>query len=883
MEPPYKRRRLSYPDEDLSERRARNDFRLKSIFESIFEKYGKDFDGIGDEIDMRTGEIIVNNGHILGMRNERDAGDVESSGEESESDYSSEDEDREYAAVYDEDQKVVPEPIGAIEAAPVSGSCHSVDDADSLMGDVVETENTTVTPRKRVEGKLIAQDTEEDELASSEFNWLSPRKVRSIAQDRWRLHELEPEPFDTKATDPVWRAPPLLKVKSMQRKPLHHAEITFDRVQDESDGEIQGTSIWALEERKPRHRQPAKFRTSLHSALALAHDSIIPAATHGGSSPAGQVRRPPWTPEEDGLLRHLKTNTNLTAREMEPYFPLRHKETIGVHWKVLLDRDQSRRRMGRSSKAERTIPPRLILATPITTGEWNEQCHQDHEIDRGLESALVTEAPLKATVLGLDNVLDGLGERIEQAFNYHHGHSSIDAQGPYMDQNHSEKDTAYPFNCSSTSVFLPQAIQPQHFDQAPYSSSIRKGFPESPRPSSRAACIHPSFVEVIDVDVDHSTQEKQDFIESVPYQPGLSKVLKLPSIGVDTAMRRSKCIERLWQSGVTAISNGNDFHLDEPTAHVVEEEPSQATKIEASPETQAWWDQAMAGTTVPSMSQEPTSNTFASQKEPSTPLPAGESARKQRPVATPSSHQIPALQLERQAIDTPTPSKRRIVQVVIPSAMPREVLERPPLAVHGKATEDCTKHSYDACQKDESLCTVDDGANSSFVLCDVRWPERTTGNDPVPTQAVQGFAHEDEESTTNVTTQILEQSSPMNSPAVVIDFVDSEDELSTPTVHLRNPVIRRTDKDKKDSPVIQVSNSQPTNKLSPHARTPGGQHEKAVSSLSGRRLSSKLPWRSPWPPKKHNTKTAKAEIADSFESISTAMLDDCSEDELSFM
>ncbi|KAL5001636.1 hypothetical protein BDV10DRAFT_182203 [Aspergillus recurvatus] len=51
-------------DVDLQEARAQNDLRLKSIFEGIFEKYGRDFTDVGDEIDLQTGKITVNNGHI---------------------------------------------------------------------------------------------------------------------------------------------------------------------------------------------------------------------------------------------------------------------------------------------------------------------------------------------------------------------------------------------------------------------------------------------------------------------------------------------------------------------------------------------------------------------------------------------------------------------------------------------------------------------------------------------------------------------------------------------------------------------------------------------------------------------------------------------------
>ncbi|CRG92054.1 hypothetical protein PISL3812_09109 [Talaromyces islandicus] len=83
MEPPSKRRRLSplspshhdlQDDTELQIARARNDKKLKSVFESIFEKYGKDFSDVGDEIDLRTGEIVVNKGHVSLMRNEDDTG-----------------------------------------------------------------------------------------------------------------------------------------------------------------------------------------------------------------------------------------------------------------------------------------------------------------------------------------------------------------------------------------------------------------------------------------------------------------------------------------------------------------------------------------------------------------------------------------------------------------------------------------------------------------------------------------------------------------------------------------------------------------------------------------------------------------------------------------
>ncbi|KAI2471383.1 hypothetical protein F4781DRAFT_429501 [Annulohypoxylon bovei var. microspora] len=100
MEPPAKRMRLGqapYDDDDedeanldelsmdpnqfdarqdplyeLDKGRAKAATRLKSAFERIFEKYERDFTDVGDEIDLETGEVIINNGHLLSLKDEKD-------------------------------------------------------------------------------------------------------------------------------------------------------------------------------------------------------------------------------------------------------------------------------------------------------------------------------------------------------------------------------------------------------------------------------------------------------------------------------------------------------------------------------------------------------------------------------------------------------------------------------------------------------------------------------------------------------------------------------------------------------------------------------------------------------------------------------------------
>lgn len=79
MEPPAKRMRLSHAigvdtvDEsnpDYIEGQRRNNEQLKNSFESIFAKYAAVSDMMSDEIDMRTGEIVKDRGHMRSLDKE---------------------------------------------------------------------------------------------------------------------------------------------------------------------------------------------------------------------------------------------------------------------------------------------------------------------------------------------------------------------------------------------------------------------------------------------------------------------------------------------------------------------------------------------------------------------------------------------------------------------------------------------------------------------------------------------------------------------------------------------------------------------------------------------------------------------------------------------
>lgn len=70
------------PNARLARSRANAAFGLKSAFESIFERYERDFEGVADEIDLFSGDIVINNRHLQRMRNEKDMGLVSGEAEE---------------------------------------------------------------------------------------------------------------------------------------------------------------------------------------------------------------------------------------------------------------------------------------------------------------------------------------------------------------------------------------------------------------------------------------------------------------------------------------------------------------------------------------------------------------------------------------------------------------------------------------------------------------------------------------------------------------------------------------------------------------------------------------------------------------------------------
>ena len=458
MEPPLKRQRLSgdgKANAELQRRRARNDNRLKSIFESIFDKYGRDFEGIGDEVDlMGTGEIVVNNGHLLSMGNERDAGgDIDSLSEESENDSIL----AEGAGIGDGDCTEEEKTIIPITAQGIATILNPGRTLPSFQENEVSVDGQPyfVTPTQSFEtslrGQLDEYESEEDELADKTIEWTTPREAREITFQKWQLPQGGPTFLDEVARDSAWQAPPLPQSASaLSRTVLEHNSPRLKAKKEIiHDTNEPSTSLWAsgVKRRRPKRsiqpwsdnretqddtpalRTPAHPELTTEAGIAggLQH-SIEPAKsiTHASSllssSPLAMCEdklmvksfetTPTkwtswWTQEEVDLLCHLKRTTNKSFKALEEYFPGRTATSINFKWTQINHPSCQNRRTDVSNQLDTNILARL---TPPRSEGTSTYAGSDDEMT---QYQLRSQLQVDCSGLGSDSPIADLENRKE--------------------------------------------------------------------------------------------------------------------------------------------------------------------------------------------------------------------------------------------------------------------------------------------------------------------------------------------------------------------------------------------------------------------------------------------------------------------------------------
>ncbi|KAJ5698596.1 hypothetical protein N7462_000601 [Penicillium macrosclerotiorum] len=190
MERPTKRPRLSLPpgspeetsEWDLQTARTQNDLRLKSIFEGIFSKYGNDFTEVGDEIDLETGEIVVNNGHLQGLLEENSP------------------------------QDNTPSWLFGTDLSKPESDIAQDEAQDGVQDELKDSQYdpSTVHPRNELSGFSTDGDTSVDSLLDTALAFDTktgiPRSNPTGSKDQYAL---DPPEKDPGPTDPLWQAPEL--------------------------------------------------------------------------------------------------------------------------------------------------------------------------------------------------------------------------------------------------------------------------------------------------------------------------------------------------------------------------------------------------------------------------------------------------------------------------------------------------------------------------------------------------------------------------------------------------------------------------------------------------------------------------------------------------
>ncbi|KAL9103219.1 MAG: hypothetical protein Q9163_001706 [Psora crenata] len=324
MEPPYKKTTLSgyqITDADLRRKRAQNDRRLKSIFESIFEKYEKSFEGVADEIDLGTGEIVVNNGHILGMRHEKDAGG-ENEGPLVDTGYDSSSE------------------IDASDTITVS-----FDDTGSVISNV-EADGQFLTGNMSLGGEqnntLVGSDTAagagydeyEDELGDGSSRTTRAPYEKIPSHDYWQLPKgilnLEAE----NAINQKWSAPPL-PPGPLRHRPLHRRITLPTPISLGSTSTIhpqfyRSASIWAGKAGRPRRKEVINVPERHRLNDCRARSNRCRTCTT-------------WTSASARTLKYPKNYTQLTYKEIAKYFPNQTEQSLACYWEDIQDHDDQKR------------------------------------------------------------------------------------------------------------------------------------------------------------------------------------------------------------------------------------------------------------------------------------------------------------------------------------------------------------------------------------------------------------------------------------------------------------------------------------------------------------------------------------------------------------
>ena len=301
MEPPTKRQRL---DDDPKASFLHTHTKLKSRFEEIFAKYEKDFTGVGDEIDINSGRIVVDNGHLLSLQDGGDPREAQVKHDwETEREFSS-DEDI-LASSGKESHDAQPRARGLMKSTESPVALEKSSTPRSARSTMIQKSQTPSASGDDCELVLptMYYDTNATKatILRTLFTLPSPKqRMASAAQSKPRM----PSPV----IDPKWQIPSVsaeLFPHDVEFGETEEEPIDEELVETEEDlSSHLGVSIWALpEDKKPRARVK-------------------------------------WTAEEKAQLRYFKVHTKMTYPQFQHHFPGRKPPDLAAMWAFIRKKEK---------------------------------------------------------------------------------------------------------------------------------------------------------------------------------------------------------------------------------------------------------------------------------------------------------------------------------------------------------------------------------------------------------------------------------------------------------------------------------------------------------------------------------------------------------------
>ncbi|KAI4241036.1 MAG: hypothetical protein L6R40_004784 [Gallowayella cf. fulva] len=397
MPPPAKRRRLTACQEgdiekanaELQKKRSRSEKKLKSNFEAIFEKYSRDFTGIGDVIDFENDTVIVNNGHVENMVDEKDPGrtyeESEVDADDDGGDDEEESEDKEQGNDGEEgdegEEEEDPDSRQAERVIPDSQDIESSDDDPlGILEDVFSNTASRICQR----GKMSLPPNMNNGRKRSKPNGFRPSIASMVKQNQTGVEE-------------AWRYPLLPADMNVQRASPSPAPSVYGDSDSPRPASPPGVSIWAL----PKGSSKALESSPSHPP-------------HGMPSKSSKPPHTPWTQDERQLLYRLKTS-NEPWIEIQRKIPNRTLGALHVQWYALRERlDQEPTRSDNPpSQASSYQSVKKVRGRPRTQAEnVSDQPIQNAPSD-GLAAPSYPGsniAELEANVVSLSEKCSGMNE-----------------------------------------------------------------------------------------------------------------------------------------------------------------------------------------------------------------------------------------------------------------------------------------------------------------------------------------------------------------------------------------------------------------------------------------------------------------------------------------